>query len=150
MKMERLAKITLWSGRVVMAVVAALTLALPALIKWYCSLLNNYVMPERDLTGIWVSYIPCAVVILFALWNLDKIMQNLLAQKVFVRENVRRVRRIQYSCGIVAAVCVVDVIFALPMLLLAALMGFLCLVVSVMANVLDGAVALREENDLTI
>jgi hypothetical protein len=40
--------------------------------------------------------------------------------------------------------------FALPMLLLAALMGFLCLVVSVMANVLDGAVTLQEENDLTI
>ena len=28
--------------------------------------------------------------------------------------------------------------------------GFLCLVVSVVASVLDAAVALREENDLTI
>lgn len=150
MKTQNLARYTIWVNRAVMAVVAALMLALPSLLRWYCSLLNDYVMPQRDLTGIWVSYIPCALVILYALWNVEKIMDNLLAQKVFIRENVCRVRRIQYSCGIVAVVCVVDVLFALPMLVLAAIMGFLCLVVSVMANVLAAAVALQEENDLTI
>ena len=36
------------------------------------------------------------------------------------------------------------------LMLIGAIMGFLCLVVSVVANVLDSAVALREENDLTI
>ena len=150
MKMERLAKITLWSGRVVMAVVAALTLALPALLKWYCSLLNNYVMPERDLTGIWVSYIPCAVVILFALWNMEKLLKNILAHRVFLRENVALVRRVQHCCGFVALICLVAACFSLQIVLMAAVMGFLCFVVSVVACVLDGAVALQEENDLTI
>lgn len=54
-----------------MPLAVALTVVLPALLWWYCSLLNNYVMPEQDLTGIWVSYIPCAAVILFALWNFE-------------------------------------------------------------------------------
>lgn len=150
MKTQKIAKCTLWANRLVMVLVAGLTLVLPGLLRWYCSLLNNYIMPERDLTGIWVSYIPCAGVILFALWNVEMLMRNLFVQKVFVWENVRRVRRIQWCCCIVAAICVIDVIFALPMLLLGAIMGFLCLVVSVLANVLEAAVVLQEESDLTI
>jgi hypothetical protein len=150
MKTQNLARYTIWANRAVMAVVAALMLALPSLLRWYCSLLNDYVMPQRDLTGIWVSYIPCALVILYALWNVEKIMDNLLAQKVFIRENVQRVRRVQHCCGIVAVVCAIDVVFVLPMLLFGAIMGFLCLAVSVLANVLEAAVVLREENDLTI
>jgi hypothetical protein len=150
MTTQKLTKLTLWSNRVVMVMVLALTFVLPGLLRWYCSLLNNYIMPQRDLTGIWVSYIPCACVILFALWNVEMLLQNLFLQKVFVRENVRRVRRIQWCCCIVALVCVIDTIFALPMLLLGAIMGFLSLVVSVLAQVLESAVALQEENDLTI
>ena len=150
MKNQKIAKFTLWANRLVMALVAALIFALPALLRWYSSLLNNYAMPERDVIGIWVSYILSAGVIFAALWNMEKLMKNILAQQIFIRENVRRVRRVQVCCGIVAAVCVVDVVFALPMLLFGAIMGFLCLVVSVVASVLDAAVALQEENDLTI
>jgi hypothetical protein len=36
------------------------------------------------------------------------------------------------------------------MLIFAAIMAFLCLVISVVGCVLDAAVAIREENDLTI
>ena len=150
MKTQKLVRYTLWANRAVMILVGTLIFALPALIRWYCSLLNNYAMPQRDLTGIWVSYILCAGVIFFALWNMERLLRNLMAQRVFIRENVRRVRSVQWCCGAVAAVCVVDAIFALPMLLLGAIMGFLFLVVSVVANVLSAAVTLQEENDLTI
>ncbi len=149
MKTQKLAKYTLWANRVVMAVVAVLIFMLPALLRWYGSLLN-YAMPERDLIGIWISYIVCSGIMFVALWNMEKLMNNILSQQVFIRENVQRVRRVQHCCGIIAAICVFDVIFALPMLLLGAIMGFLCLAISVVTNVLDGAVALQEENDLTI
>ena len=149
MKTEKLARYTLWANRLVMAVVAVLVFCLPNLIRWYGSLLN-YAMPEGDLMGIWMSYILCSGIMFVALWNLDKLLKNILAQQVFTRENVQRVRRVQWCCGIIAAVCVVDVIFVLPMLLFGAIMGFLCLTISVVANVLDAAVTLREENDLTI
>ncbi len=149
MNTQKLTTITLWVNRLVMAVVAVLIFTLPALVRWYGSLLN-YQMPQRDLIGIWISYILCAGITFWALWNIEKLMGNLLRQRVFIRENVQRVRRVQHCCGIIAAVCVVDVIFVLPMILFGAIMGFLCLIISVVANVLDGAVALREENDLTI
>ena len=74
----------------------------------------------------------------------------MLVQNVFIQENVRRVRRVQWCCGLVAILCLAAAFFALPALLIATIMGFLCLVVSVVACVLENAVALREENDLTI
>ncbi len=149
MKTQKLAKLTLWANRAVMAVVAALIFTLPTLLRWYADLLGYY-PPREELTGIWIAYILCACVIGIALFCTDKLMRNILAGRVFVRENVRQVRIIQYCCGIVSAVCLVAVVFALPMILFAAIMGFLSLVVSVLAQVLDAAVALQEENDLTI
>lgn len=149
MKTQKIAKCTLWVNRLVMAAVGALIFALPWLLRWYAGLLG-YALPRQDWVGIWMSYIVCAGVIFTALWNMEKLMKNILAGQVFVRENVRRVQRVQLSCGIVAAICLVCTVFALPMVLFAAIMGFLCLAVSVLANVLDAAVALQEENDLTI
>lgn len=149
MKAKTVAKMTLWVNRIVAAMVALLMVTLPALHRWYADLLH-YPVPQGDIWGLWVAYLCCAAIILVALWNMEKLLQNLLKQQIFIRENVRRVRRVQWCCGLVALLCVVAAFFALPALLMAAIMGFLCLVVSVVACVLDGAVALREENDLTI
>lgn len=149
MKIQKLVTYTLWANRTVMAAVGVLIFALPAVLRWYAGLLE-YDLPKADLVGIWISYMLCAAVIVVALWNMEKLLGNLLCQQVFIRENVQRVRRVQWCCGIVAAICVVCTVFALPALLIAAIMGFLCLVVSVVSNVLDAAVTLQEENDLTI
>lgn len=149
MKTQRITTITLWANRIVAAVVAVLIFTLPMLLKWYAGLLN--VLPNlRDMWALVIAFWCCAVVILFALWNMEKLMQNILRRKIFICENVRRVRRVQHSCGIVALICLVATVFVLPALLFTAIMGFLCLVVSVVASVLDAAVELREENDLTI
>ena len=149
MKTQRITNITLWANRAVAAVVAVLIFTLPQVLRWYAGLLN-YTPIERDLQAFIVAFWCCAVVILFALWNMEKLLKNILRQEIFTRENVRRVRRVQHSCGIVALICLVATVFVLPALLFTAIMGFLCLAVSVVASVLDAAVALREENDLTI
>lgn len=149
MKTEMIVKFTLWINRFVMAVVALLMLALPIIHRWYAELLD-YPVPDVDVWGLWTVYLFCALVILIALWNMEKLLKNILFRKVFIQENVRLVRRVQWCCGLVALLCVAAAFFALPALLIAAIMGFLCLVVSVVACVLDSAVALREENDLTI
>lgn len=149
MKIETIVKITLWVNRVAAAVVALLILALPLIHRWYAGLLE-YPVPKVDVIGLWISYVCSAAIILTALRNMEKLLKNILSRKVFIQENVRLVRRVQWCCGLVALLCVAAAFFALPALLIAAIMGFLCLVVSVVACVLDGAVALREENDLTI
>lgn len=149
MKTQRITNITLWANRAVAAVVAVLIFTLPQVLRWYAGLLN-YTPIERDLRAFIVAFWCCAVVILFALWNMEKLLKHILRQEIFTRENVRRVRRVQWCCGGVALICLVATIFVLPALLFSAIMGFLCLAVSVVASVLDAAVALREENDLTI
>lgn len=149
MKTQQIAKITLWANRGIALLVAVLIFTLPAFLKWYSGLLN-YVPRQFDYWALIVAYVCCAVVILVALWHMEKLMQNILRQQIFLRENVRRVRAVQWSCAVVALICLAATLFALPALLFATIMGFLCLVVSVVASVLDAAVSLREENDLTI
>ena len=149
MKKQTIAKVTLWVNRVVAAVVAVLIFTLPRVLRWYAGLLN-YTPIERDFKAFVVAFWCCAVVILFALWNMEKLMRNILRQEIFIRDNVQLVRRVQWCCGSVALICLVATYFVLPALLFTAIMGFLCLAVSVVASVLDAAVALREENDLTI
>ena len=149
MKTETIAKLTLWMGRMVLGVVIALVFTLPILLHRYPVLLG-YTLPQEAILGLWVSYILSAAFIVVALGNMEKLLKNILARKVFLRENVTMVRRVQHCCGFVALICLVAACISLQIVLMAAVMGFLCLVVSVVACVLEGAVALREENDLTI
>ena len=149
MQKASLAKLTLWANRAVMVLVAALIVPLPSLTLWYCSLLG-FTPPMRDFVGVMICFYACVGVIFLALWNMEKLMRNILKQQVFTTENVRCIRRIQWCCGIVTAISLVGAYFAWCVLVIVAIMGFLCLVVGVVASVMDAAVALREENDLTI
>lgn len=140
-------KITLWVNRGVGVVLAALLFALPSILDWYTGFrfLSN---AERNV--ITVAFYCCVVVIGWALWNMDSLLSSILVRQVFVRKNVRAIRRIQWCCGLVALITAVTCFAYLPLVFLAVIMGFLCLVVSVVASVMDAAVTLREENDLTI
>ena len=50
----------------------------------------------------------------------------------------------------ISLICLIAGVAYPPVMFIAIIMGFLCLTVSVVASVMDAAVALREENDLTI
>ena len=149
MNTKTITTITLWINRLVALIVAALIFALPSLLDWYADLLG-YRPYEEDLLGLTVAYDLCAAAMLIALWNVDKLLKNILMGNVFVPENVKRVRRVVWCCAAVALVCFVATSFVLPMLIFAIIMSFLCMAVNVAACVLNAAVAIREENDLTI
>ena len=140
-------KIALWVNRGVALLVFALLFFLPAILRWYCSI---RMLTQLDQQGITVAFYCCAAVIFVALWNIERLMKNILAQQVFTRENVLRIRRIQWCCGGVSLLCVPASVFYLPLVFLVVIMAFACLMVSVVARVMDKAVAIREENDLTI
>ena len=146
-KQHKLTVFTLWANRLVGIIMIILLFALKPIINWYCNF--RVLLPEEQL-AITIAFYICSVFVLYALWNMEKLLKNILAQKVFVAENVRRVRRIGWCCAVVAAICVAATSFVLPMLIFAAIMVFLWLAISVVGCVLDAAVAIREENDLTI
>lgn len=141
------AKITLWCSRVLMAGVLLLAVLLPGALRWY-----NALRPLTDsaYSAILWGYYICAPAVLCALGMMGKIVKNILAERVFVLENVRLLRYLRWCCAGVSVVCLVCGAFYPPLLFLAVIMAFLALTVSLVKNVMAAAVELREENDLTV
>ena len=142
-----LTRLTLWITRLVALVIAVFLFVLPPLLNWYCTLRNISIVPKTMITiAFYVSVIPISL----ALWQFDALLRNLLNDKVFLKENVRRIRIIQWCCFAVSLICLPAALFYYPLIFLVVIMGFLSLVVAVVCRVMDEAVAIREENDLTI
>ena len=139
--------VTLWVNRGVALVVFSLLFLLPAIMDWYLGF--RYLSFGQRATVMAGFYI-CAVIIGFALWTMDALLRSILQGRIFVRENVRSIRRVCWCCGLVALISAVTCFAYLPLIFLAVIMGFLCLTVSVICVVMDAAVTIREENDLTI
>ena len=142
-----LTRLTLWITRLVALVIAVFLFVLPPLLNWYCTLRNISIVPK---TMIAVAFYVSVVPITLALWQFDALLRNLLKDKVFLKENVRRIRIIQWCCFAVSLICLPAALFYYPLIFLVVIMGFLSLVVAVVCRVMDEAVAIREENDLTI
>ncbi len=141
------AKLTLWVGRGVAVVLVALMFLLPAILDWF-SAFRHLEHWQRIL--VIVSFCCCVAFIGWALWNMDRMLRNVIAGEVFVRKNVCAVRQVRWCCGVVSLICAVAALAYLPLVALAVIMAFLCLTVSVVVQVMDAAVTIREENDLTI
>ena len=139
--------ITRGANRAIALILVGLVCTLPKILDWYCTV-RTLTAPER--TALTVAFYICAVIVAFALWQMDRLLSNLLKKQVFLSENVCRVRRVQWCCGGVSLVCLPAACIYYPLSFMVVVMGFLCLVISVVCRVLDEAVTLREENDLTI
>ncbi len=140
-------RITLWANRCIGGLLAVLLFALPALLKWYCTQRN---LSAGEQTAITVAFYICALFTGLALWRMERLLRNLLKKQVFISENVGHVRVIRWCCAAVSLVCLPAALIYYPLIFMVIVMGFLCLAVSVVCQVLDEAVSLREENDLTI
>jgi hypothetical protein len=139
--------VTLWINRAVGALMGVLLFTLPMLLDWYA---KYRFLTARGSVALTVAFYSCAVFVFIALWFMDGLLRSILRGEVFVRQNVIRIRRIRFCCGIVGLICLPAALFYAPLIFLAVIMGFLCLAVSVVASVMDAAVAIREENDLTV
>ena len=144
---QKITKITLWVNRLIALAVVVLLFTLHAIIDWYC---NFRVLQQAEQTAITVAFYCCAAIIFWALWNMDRLLSSILKEQVFIRENVTRIRRIQLCCGLVSLICAPASFAYMPLIFLVVVMAFLCLAVGVVSCVMDAAVTIREENDLTI
>ncbi len=146
-KTKKITTITLWVNRVIALAVVALLFTLQPLMDWYC---NFRELTDADMTVITVAFYFCAVAIFIALWNIEKLLGRLLSGQVFIPENISGIRRIQWCSGFVSIACFGACFAYLPLVFLGIIMAFVCLAVGVAACVMDAAVTIREENDLTI
>lgn len=141
------AKITLWCSRILAAAICVLVFFFPRLLEWYQGLRP---LGLHGAAAVFFGFYLCVPVVLYALWCIDRLVSNVLAQKVFIPANVRYVRRIRWCCAGVSLICLPAAFFYQPLIFMVVIMAFLALVVSVVKNVLAAAVELQEENDLTI
>ncbi len=141
------AKFTLWVNRILFLALCGMVLAFPALMGWYGTLRS---LSPACCRAITVGFYLCVPVTGFALWCIERLLGNILSGAVFVETNIRCLRRLRWCCAGVSGICLGVGIWYQPLLLVMAIMAFLALIVSVVKSVLAAAVALREENDLTV
>lgn len=144
---QTVTRITLWVNRCIFVLLVALLPALPFLLNWYGTIRT---LSTAEYLAIMIAFYICAVITGVALWKLEQLLRNILAGQVFVRKNVRHIRTVQWCCGLVSLVCLPAACCYLPLIFMVIIMAFLCLVVSVVAQIMAAAVEIREENDLTI
>ena len=104
----------------------------------------------RERTAVLTGYYFSLPLILLALGEVWLLLKNLQKEQVFTYGNVKSLAIIRSCCLGIFVVCVAAGCFFLPLLLVAAVLGFLGLMMQVLKQVMAQAVALREENDLTV
>ena len=93
----------------------------------------------------------CSVPAYVVLWDLHRLLKNIGADRVFVPENVRHLRRISWCCVAAALVCGAGAVIEWPSLvLITAAAGFMALIVRIVKNVFERAIVMKDELDLTV
>ena len=139
--------LTLWANRLLMVTVGLLAFAMPGLLKWYNKL---RLLADNQNLALLIAFYLCVPIALFALYNLEKLLRNITDGEVFIRSNVRLIRRVCLCCLLVSCICLPASFYYAPLIFFSLVMAFLCPVVNVVRYVFDAAVTIREENDLTI
>ena len=147
MSSELSAKFTLWCSRIIAVAVVILVFAFPSLLRWYGGIRPFRNHGQEALT---IAFYLCVPVVEYALWCIDRLVTNVLAQEVFVEKNTGYIRRIRWCCVGVSGICLPASVFYPPLVFMVVIMAFLALVISMVKNIMAAAVEMREENDLTI
>jgi hypothetical protein len=85
-----------------------------------------------------------------ALFYLDRLLANIKKKEVFIVKNVKYLRRISWCCFVVAALLLTGAYSTFLLFLMAVAAAFMGLILRVVKNVIEQAVIIKEENDLTI
>lgn len=97
-----------------------------------------------------MAFYPCAVFAYVTLYSLLRLLFNIKKDEIFTVQNVTYLRRISWCCFAVALITCVSGVFYVPYLMIAVAAGFVGLMLRVVKNVMQRAVEIREENELTI
>ncbi len=107
-------------------------------------------------SGIWfelpllICLYVCSIPAYVTLVNLFRLLGNIQKDQVFVEENVRRMRRVSFCCGVVAVACLLCSVAWISLLVVALAAAFMALLVRVIKNVFVRAIRMKDELDLTI
>lgn len=105
---------------------------------------------EKMLTLFKACFYPCAVFAYITLYSLIRLLFNIQKQEIFIAQNVKYLRHISWCCFVVAFITLIGGIFYIPFSFVAIAAAFIGLMLRVVKNVMQSAVELKTENELTI
>lgn len=95
-------------------------------------------------------FYPSAVFGYITLYSLIHLLFDIYRNEIFIDANVLRLKVISWCCFAVAVITFAGGLFYAPFLFISVAAGFIGLMLRIIKNVMQNAVALREESDLTI
>lgn len=125
---------------------ASLTVSIPWLVPFLCKIMEHEGI-EAFMTVIACLSLPAgwgAVVLLY------KILFNVKKKRVFVPENVKYLNILSWLCIYVGIVCAVAMFKYLGFLFVGISAFFIGLIVRIVRNIIEEAITIKEENDMTI
>ena len=141
---------SLFLSRVLTAAVLVLAVTalfcIPVITEWYDAVSGQ----EPIRTVLTVCLYLSDFLGIAAVWQLHRLLENIAKQKLFVQENVACFRLISWCCFAVSLIWLVLTYWRLLAFFVAFIAAFAGLILRVLKNLLEAAVALREENDYTI
>ena len=151
---KRSVKLSLAVCFVFLAVLTAGLFAGPWLVKiwftWYRGWSEDGEAMKNMLTLFCACFYPCAVFAYLTLYSLLRLLFHIKKDEIFISANVQYLRCISWCCFAVAAITFVGGVFYIPFSAFAITAAFVGLMLRVVKNVMENAVAIKEENELTI
>ncbi len=119
----------------------------------FASPIAKYILGEGAknafLSAVAAFYICCPAAWI-ALYNIRKILKNVLDDTVFSSDTVKLLRQLSWCCAFVATVSFVTTYFCHIFFTFTIGAAFMTLILRVLKNVMARAVEIKEENELTI
>ena len=131
-----------------------MAVSFPHFIRWlyfsYHALQMQSAAAERIFAAVIPAFYICVPFAAAALYMLIRLLVNVLHAQVFIPRNVLYLRLVSWCCYAVAAASLAFGFSYFPLLFITFIMGVVGTLLRVVKNVMQSAVELREENDLTI
>jgi len=123
------------------------TFTLPFIVSWYIDVANKEeIIFYPLLVTLYSSLVPFAI----ALLCLNRLLENVKKGLVFVQDNVKAMRLISWCCFAVTFIFIVFGFYYILSLLLSIMAALVGLMLRVLKNLFEQAIAIKEENDFTI
>ncbi len=99
---------------------------------------------------VMASFYSLLIPTVIALFSLYRLLKNISRGEVFYQQNILCLRILSWACYLAAVICLASAVYYIPFGFLAAVTGFMGLILRVVKNVFAEALALKQENDYTI
>ena len=140
-------RLSVFFTRFFMVLLAAGLLFAPQIVGWCLELTGGRPVFVGRICAAYYCCVPPAAVLLL---SLDRLLAGISKGEVFTERNIAHLRRCSWCCMAVAVICLGFTVTLLYFLMVAVAAAFIGLILRVVKNVFQQALALKEENDYTI